>query len=142
MLNLFFFCFFACDIIDSFTKSPAERLINVRAQRTQIMDTLYTSYGGGTLTNDVKDKINSAIDKKARKKKHKLAKAFKNTVSEVDRTRFEKHCLTIGNGNHAEILENKAKDFFENPQNINLCKRVAVLDLKISELELMLPSDD
>lgn len=142
MLSLFFLCFFACDVIDSFTKSPAERLIDLRTKRTETMDALYTTYGGGTLTNEVKKETDEAIDKNTEKSGNKFLKALKNTVSEVDRSMFEKHCLTLGSGNHAEIITEKAKDFFEKPENLKTCKEIAVLDIKISELALKVSSGE
>ena len=143
MLNLFFLTFFACDVVDSFTKSPAERLINFRIERTQTIDNLYASYGGGSLSNEVNTETNKEIEKNKKKNPgSKLLQVFKNTVSEVDRSVFETHCLTIGNGHHAEIITEKSKTFFAKLSTLETCKSIAVLDIKISELELQLGSVD
>ena len=136
MLNLFFLSLFACDVINSFTKSPAERLIDFRTQRTQTMNNLYASYGGGSLSNEIHKETDKDIEKEENNTGNKFLKAFQNTVSEIDRSVFEAHCLKIGNGHHAEIITEKSKTFFIKPETLASCKSIAILDIKISELKL------
>lgn len=136
MFNLFMFSFLACHLFDPFTKSPAERLIDLRSQRTELMDTLYQGYRGDSLTDERKQGTDKSKTQHKKKSGSRFLKAIQNTASELDRSRFEKHCLTIGNGGHAQIITEKAKNFFEKSEISTICREIAVMDIEISELEI------
>ena len=57
-----------------------------------------------------------------------------NTVSEVDREAFVAHCLTIGRGEHASILTDKAKKYFAKQDVKARCRTVHSIDVQLKEL--------
>ena len=49
----------ACDTITSQLKSPEEQLIDLRFEQKQELELLYSTYGGGSLNNLLKENVSA-----------------------------------------------------------------------------------
>lgn len=134
---------FACETLETQLKlkSPEEQLIDLRFEYKESIDTLYTSYGGNQLvenintseTSEKNDNLNT--QKPNNEAVNQLMATLKNTVKAQDRSLFEQHCLEIGNGQNPMIATPKASTFFADPANIEGCKQAALKQIQIRKLE-------
>lgn len=149
---LFLTFFLACDTIESQLNltSPEEQLIDLRFEYKSNMDALYQSYGG----NEIIENINANVDDASSNIQHntdndsqasqqvarQLMSTLKNTVSTQDRLQFEQDCLQIGNGHNVPFVTTKASTFFSQPTTIEGCKKAALQQIKIQQIESELQS--
>lgn len=138
---LFMLHLFACDTINAQLKTPEEQLIDLRFEQKSALDTLYSEYGGGTLAQSVNNSTNEAAQE-ANESTNKLLKALKNTVTSTDRASFDSNCLALGQGKNLPLITDKAKEFFEKPETLSVCKASALRHLEIQKLELQVQTSD
>ncbi len=130
-----FLSLLACDTINSQFKSPEELLIDVRFEQKESLEQLYSSYGGGSIANNLIKEDTSASKSNKDPNIQGFLNNIKNTIQSTDREVFVEHCLQIGQGQSVSFVTDKAKDFFELPNTINTCKSAALRQIKITKLE-------
>ena len=132
----------ACDTITSQLKSPEEQLIDLRFEQKQELELLYSTYGGGSLNNLLKENVSAAQDDNDPKVQGFLNN-IKNSIQSTDKNVFIEHCLQIGEGQSVSFVTDKAKVFFEQPSTIDTCKSAALRQIRIQQIEtsLQLPKN-
>ena len=136
MLSLLLSSMLACSL-----ETPEEKKARLKTERTEILDSLYTEYGGGTFSNATAKVVDEAKkevkteDAEAKKTTNAILSTISNTFSEADREGFVAHCKTIGQGDHATILTDKAKQYFAQQTVKEKCRKVHSLELEIKKLE-------
>jgi hypothetical protein len=129
-------------LIGACSGSKADELIDARRARRDMLDALYSQYGGGALAKELQTGAQSEEQKLAQQPAQEgkdaareLLKTVGNAVGEVDRVAFEEQCNTLGGGGRPVILNDKAKAFFAGDEAGERCKTVAKLSMKIAALE-------
>lgn len=103
---------------------PGNQATNVCRDRREALDSLYTRYGGSPLAEGAQTGV------------------LADTVTGIDRNQFEKKCVELGRGGKPTFAAKKAKEFFAEPANQAVCKRVVDLDDKLKALNRELPAAD
>ena len=135
MFSTVFLFLFACSL-----ESNEEKAARLTAERTDLIDQLYSEYGGGSWANAAKDAVQEAQkeipkeDPEIKKSTNDFLSTIKNTFSEADREAFVTHCETIGRGEHASILTDKAKAYFAQQTVKDKCRKAHSLQLEINQL--------
>lgn len=116
-------------------KSDAERLMEYQRESRDILDTLYTQYGGGDLAHEIKNELGKSKNGTGDELERKLTDVVGNLALEMDRDAFELQCKEVGRGERPAILNDKAKAFFARAEVGERCSRVSTLQVKIAELK-------
>ena len=121
-----------CDAVQSITGTPEDRMVALKVERTEVMDTLYAEYGGGDIAN-----ATTAVAKEVEGQdgSNPLVDMVVGAVSEGDRELFEANCELMGAGERSTAFTTKARDFFAQDTVKKRCLKVGKLSRQIQALQ-------
>lgn len=121
-----------CDTLQSVAESPEEKLVRLKIERAEILDTLYAEYGGGELSNMAGK---AASDLEAEAGSNPFVDLLAGAVGESDRAMFDANCDLIGAGERPAAFSSKAKGFFQNESVKTRCIQSGRLGREITSLQ-------
>ncbi|QQR72418.1 MAG: hypothetical protein IPJ17_12945 [Holophagales bacterium] len=107
------------------------RLRELRAEQTEIADTLYREYGGAPIAKAVSQSGAESTNSTMARARELLTGA----VAEVDRSLFEAYLVEIGEGKRAPALSAEAREFFARREVKKSARRFVQLGDEIRDLE-------
>ena len=128
-----------CDTLQSVAESPEEKLVRLKIERVEILDTLYTEYGGGELSNMAGK---AASDLEAEAGSNAFVDLLAGAVGESDRAMFDANCDLIGAGERPAAFSSKAKGFFQTESVKTRCIQSGRLGREIISLQAELNGPD
>lgn len=116
--------------------SLENKLTDLRTQRQEVLDRLYTEYGRGELAEAIKkETAEGAATKEDDSVGKEVLEAIGNAAGEADRAAFEAHCKTLGSGDRPAILSDRGKAFFDKPSTKKSCRALSTTNAMIEALE-------
>jgi hypothetical protein len=101
---------------------PVEKAHDMCRDRRELLDGLYTTYGGAEGA--------------------KGGGLFGNAIGGADRANFEAKCRELGAGGHPTLLTDKARTFFGEAATAKTCAKVVDLETKVAAINRELPETD
>jgi hypothetical protein len=121
-----------CDVLQSAAESPEEKLVRLKIERVETLDTLYAEYGGGELSNMAGK---AASDLEVEAGSNAFVDMLAGAVGESDRAMFDANCDLIGAGERPTAFTSKAKDFFQTDTAKSRCIQAGRLGREITSLQ-------
>jgi len=123
-----------------------ERLLDLRAERTELLDALYDEYGGSDVARAIDEGLGQEEGgpeapaegepgRGAEEGGEGVLEMMRGLVRESDRSVFEEHCRVAGRGDRVTALTQRARDFFARPEVRERCREVVELDFEIDATE-------
>ena len=136
-ITLLLLSFFALQILavscDS-AKSRAKKIIALRNERNELIDKLYTEYGGSDLVNAVKEDLNKGQNTQPPEGKEVLS-GLGSIARNVDRDFFEDTLRAIGQGEKGVFFSERARDFFSRPDVRKKAQKLNEIEIELVLLE-------
>ena len=132
---VFFGALMACSTVEKALESPEEKMIRLKIERAQILDALYSEYGGGELSN-MAGKAATDLEKEAGS--NAFVDLIAGAVGESDRAMFDANCDLIGAGERPAAFSSKAKTFFSQDNVKSRCIEAGRLGREIVSLKVEL----
>jgi hypothetical protein len=114
-------------------RSSAEKALDARHERRQLLDDLYAAYGGGSIANWTRADAEQVAKEDAGGAGG--AQLAVQVIGEFDRSYFEDYCLAIGRGDRPFTLSEKLVGFVKDPKNASRCRKAAALQAKAASIE-------
>ena len=136
--------------------SSAERieedLYELRSTRTQMLDGLYSDYGGSAAVEvsrqartEGTEAIDQTVDRASREgvvipesgadAARIILEAASGSIGQTDRDLFEGHCMTLGRGERPHTITDRSTEFFSQDAVRTECHEVYRLSQQIAALE-------
>jgi len=126
-----------CDAVQSITGTPEDRMVALKVERTEILDTLYSEYGGGDIANATTAAVKEVEGQDG---SNPLVDMVVGAVSEGDRELFDANCELMGAGERSTAFTTKARDFFAQDSVKKRCLKVGKLLRQIQTLQAEISS--
>lgn len=114
-------------------QSRAKKIVSLRTERKQLLDTLYQNYGGSELSKTV----NSGLQKEKRADsgaENQIIQGISNLAQGADRTVFEQSVRIVGRGENLISITDKSKQFFSRSDVLKYAKRIYEIDIHLEQL--------
>ena len=115
-------------------QSRAKKIVSLRAERKQLLDTLYQAYGGSDLSQSVKSSLRSKEGAES-STENQIVQGLANLTVGADRTMFEQSVRTVGSGENLLILTDRAKQFFARSDVVKKANKICEIDIELEQLE-------
>lgn len=133
-----------CDGVGDRRERLHDRLLDLRAERTERLDALYEEYGGSELARAIDEGLGEGAPETPAEGEaagedgesgEGVLEMMRGLVRESDRSVFEEHCRVAGRGDRVTALTQHARDFFARPEVRERCREVVELDFEIDATE-------
>ena len=111
------------------------RLIDLRQERTDLLDELFSDYGGHSVAQSINEALEAPAEGSEEADPGTMAEIAKGLVREGDRALFEARVRSAGSGERIIAISTKAREFFDSSKVKRECRSIVELEHRIEQLE-------
>lgn len=123
-----------CDYTETRRASFESQLIDLKFERTVLIDALYGEYGGGTLVRSL-DSLAQSETPQDTETTDAIRDFARGIAEEGDRSLFEEQVRVVGRGDRPVMLSTRVREFFSRDTVRADCRRVVELDHEVERAE-------
>jgi hypothetical protein len=140
-LLTFTLCAAGCDYSEARRARLQSELIDLRSERTALLDALYEDYGGGALLRSLGEVPEAEVPQDP-KAEDAILDFVRGLVEEGDRSLFEEQARVVGRGDRPVTLTTVDREFFSQDPVKARCRQVVELDYEIERMERKLADSE